>query len=219
MPFPRKVEAVLFDMDGLLLDTERYYQHILTEAAAAVGFSLTPQIFISMVGTPRAASQHILRAHFGNDFPLTDYYAAADRLTLTAFADGVPLKAGAQELIEDLASRGIPMAVGTSTGRLKATRHLNEAGLMSCFAGIVTGDDVTRGKPAPEVFIKAAVLAGVAPESCLVLEDSHNGIRAAHAAGAMPVMVPDLLPATDEMREKACHVVADLHAVRALLRV
>ena len=131
---------------------------------------------------------------------------------------GVPVKAGAAELIGDLAARKLPMAVATSTVRRIAEHHLERAGLLDHFIAVCTREDVTRGKPHPDLFLKAASDLGVRAERCLVLEDSYQGVRAAHAAGAMPIMVPDLLPATDELRGLCVAVVRDLHDVRAMLK-
>jgi beta-phosphoglucomutase-like phosphatase (HAD superfamily) len=110
------------------------------------------------------------------------------------------------------------MAVATSTVRRIAEQHLRRAGFFDHFGAVCTREDVARGKPHPDLFLKAARDLGVGAERCLVLEDSYHGIRAAHAAGAMPVMVPDLLPATDELRALCVAVVCDLHDVRKMLQ-
>ncbi len=110
------------------------------------------------------------------------------------------------------------MAVATSTVRRIAEHHLKRAGLLDHFSAVCTREDVARGKPHPDLFLKAASHLGVRAERCLVLEDSYQGVRAAHAAGTMPIMVPDLLPATDELRGLCIAVVRDLHEVRAMFK-
>jgi beta-phosphoglucomutase-like phosphatase (HAD superfamily) len=120
--------------------------------------------------------------------------------------------------MDDLAQRGLPRALATSTNRATAERHLRCAALLDRFDAIVTWEDVERGKPHPDLFLKAALEIGVAPRRCVVLEDSPLGIRGAHAAGAMPVMVPDLLAASEELRNMCVAVVKDLYEARALLR-
>ena len=128
------------------------------------------------------------------------------------------MKAGAAELIGDLAARDLPMAVATSTFRRIAEHHLRRAGFLNHFGAVCTREDVTRGKPHPDLFLAAAEKLGVRAERCLVLEDSYPGVRAAHASGAMTIMVPDMLPATDELRALCIAVVRDLHDVRAMLQ-
>jgi HAD superfamily hydrolase (TIGR01509 family) len=112
----------------------------------------------------------------------------------------------------------LPRALATSTNRATAEDHLRCAGLLDRFDALVTWEDVERGKPHPDLFLKAALEIGVAPQRCVVLEDSPLGIRGAHAAGAMPVMIPDLLAATEELRNMCAAVVRDLHEARILLQ-
>jgi beta-phosphoglucomutase-like phosphatase (HAD superfamily) len=111
----------------------------------------------------------------------------------------------------------MPLALATSSGRDDAEHHLRNADLRRFFVAVATRNDVSRGKPHPDLFLKAAADLGVAPQRCLVLEDSHNGVRAAHAAGCLPIMVPDLLEANDEMRSLCLLIARDLHEIRLLL--
>ncbi|MGV8997908.1 MAG: HAD family hydrolase [Parvibaculaceae bacterium] len=217
MPFPNPVNAVIFDMDGLLLDTERVYRVVLQQACAAHDYEMTDALFHSLIGVPGPAGFDIIRKHFGAPFPMDLYKQSIGELVEVHFADGVPLKAGAGELLHGLNASGIPIALATSSSRVVAERHLVHAGIRDHFEIIFTGDDVTNGKPNPEIFLKAANALAIAPAHCIVLEDSHNGIRAAHAAGTMPVMVPDMLAPTDEIRAKCVMIVADLHEARGLL--
>ena len=132
-------------------------------------------------------------------------------------AEGVALKAGVLELLDHLDELGLPRAVATSSSRANAREHLGHNGVFERFAVIVAREDVERHKPNPDPFLKAAALMGIAPEACLALEDSHNGVRAAHAAGMMTVMVPDLLEPTDEMHEKCVAIAESLHRVLDLV--
>jgi beta-phosphoglucomutase-like phosphatase (HAD superfamily) len=113
---------------------------------------------------------------------------------------------------------GLPRAVATSSSRNSAHHNLGRHGLLDRFGAIVAREDVGRHKPFPDPFLKAAALIGAAPEACLALEDSHNGVRAAHAAGMMTVMVPDLLDPTEEMQAKCVHIAESLHTVIRLLQ-
>jgi HAD superfamily hydrolase (TIGR01509 family) len=122
-----------------------------------------------------------------------------------------------REILQRLEQRATPLALATSSSRRYVERQLDANDLAPFFKAVATRDDVRRGKPHPDLFLKAATDLGIAPQRCLVLEDSHNGVRAAHAAGCVPIMVPDLLQVTDEMRALCLTVATNLHDVRRLL--
>jgi HAD superfamily hydrolase (TIGR01509 family) len=207
---------VVFDMDGLLIDTEKPVRAATLAAAAAVGRPMEDAFYATVIGTPWPETWARLKVYFGGEETLRAFrreFEAAIAPLLTE----VRLMTGVVEILDDLDRAGLPLAVCTSTGREKALHHLDRAGILPRFAHVVTRDDVTRGKPDPEPYLLAASRLGIEPAHCLALEDSHNGIRAAHGAGMMAVMVPDLLPATAEIRVLCHHVATDLHAVRALL--
>jgi HAD superfamily hydrolase (TIGR01509 family) len=216
MIFPRPVRAVIFDMDGLLVDTEAPVRDALMSAAAAIGRELPIPVFMSMVGTTSAHSDRVLVEHFGAGFDLDAYLTEVRRLLEISFDIGVPLKPGAAELLALLDETGLPKALVTSSSRRAVDRHLPPE-VVARFSTLITSESVERGKPHPEPYLKAAAALGIPPRDCLALEDSHNGIRSAHAAGMMAVMVPDLLEATDEMREKTVGIAETLHDVHAAL--
>lgn len=215
MPFPRPVHAVVFDMDGLLIDTEKPVRAAALAAAEAVGKPMEEAFYATVIGTPWPETWARLKLYFGED--RVHRFRTAFEEELGTLLREVRLMAGVAELLDHLERSGVPMAVCTSTGRDKALHHLDQVGILPRFAHVVTRDDVTNGKPHPEPYLLAASRLMVDPVHCLALEDSHNGIRAAHGAGMMAVMVPDLLPATDEIKALCHHVADDLHAVRALL--
>jgi HAD superfamily hydrolase (TIGR01509 family) len=216
MIFPRPVRAVIFDMDGLLVDTEAPVRDALMSAAAAIDRELPLPVFMSMVGTTSAHSDQVLVEHFGAGFDLAAYAADVRRLLEVSFDIGAPLKPGAAELLALLDEAGLPKALVTSSSRRAVDRHL-PAEVVARFSTLITSECVEHGKPHPEPYLKAAEALGIPPGDCLALEDSHNGIRSAHAAGMMAVMVPDLLEATDEMREKTVAIAETLHDVRKAL--
>jgi HAD superfamily hydrolase (TIGR01509 family) len=216
--WPAPVDAVILDMDGLLLDTERIYRRAFIAATASLGFELRDEFYQGLVGLADDECYARIQDHLGPSLPMTAYRLEFNDCMQQFLSAGIPLKPGATELMDDLAQRGLPTGLATSTNRATAETHLRRAGLFGRFDVVVTWEDVERGKPHPDLFLKAVLEVGAAPQRCVVLEDSPLGIRGAHAAGAMPIMVPDLLPATEELRKMCVAVVKDLHEARKLLQ-
>lgn len=212
------IVACVFDMDGLLLDSERLSMAAMHRAGAEAGLPLPEAFCRGMIGSPADRCAASLRERFGSSLAAEALLARhAILLDAMVAAGELKLKRGVPALLDALDARGIRRAVATSSERKRALRHLAEAGILHRFAAVVTRDDVERGKPHPEPFLLAAARLGVAPADCLALEDSHAGVRSAHAAGMRVVMVPDLLEPTEEIRGLAHGIAADLHAVAALL--
>jgi HAD superfamily hydrolase (TIGR01509 family) len=209
-----RVQAVIFDMDGLIFDTEPLIRRAVQQAARSVGFDISDAFYGSMIGVPGPEFDLQVQTHLGPTFPFSDYKAAYRGEWSRRLQQDIPVKPGAVELFERLRQLRMPLGLATSSGRETAEQHLRLSGLRRYFDVVVTRNDVTRGKPHPNLFLKAADELGISPDRCLVLEDSHNGIRAAVAAGCLPVMVPDLLEATDEMRAICFAVASDLNEVR-----
>ena len=213
------IDAVVFDMDGLLLDTESLAREALHRAGDGLGLALDEAFCASLIGVPVDACRALLLERHGASVAADAFFAdVARQLEACVAAGALRLKAGALALLAHLEQAGLPRAVATSSARAKALHHLEKAGIAGRFDAIVTRDDVARGKPFPDLFLLAARRLGVPPARCLALEDSHNGVRAAHAAGMPVVMVPDLLAPTDEMRSLCHSIVTDLHGIVALLR-
>jgi HAD superfamily hydrolase (TIGR01509 family) len=217
MPLPNPLSAVILDMDGTLHDTEGVYHQALQEAVRAVGFAVTDAFCHSLIGIPGPESDAMLMAHLGADFPFAEFDRRYEEHRNNALATVVPLKPGALELLDELGRGTMKVAVATSASRRAAELHLGRSGLRAHLPVVVTRDDVVRGKPHPDVFLRAAELLGVPAKQCLAVEDSFNGIRAAHAAGMMPVLVPDLLTPTHEIRAMCVCVARDLHEMRVLV--
>ena len=217
MTLPHGVEAVVFDMDGLLVDTEALIRDLTMELAPRFGAQLPHEVFVRMVGLPVPESNAVARAHFGADYPLDALWAAVDERLFAACEVGVALKTGVVELLDHLEALRIPRAIATSSSHASVRRTLGPSGILPRFDAVIAAGDYARGKPNPDPFLAAAARLGARPTRCLALEDSHNGVRAAHAAGMMTVMVPDLLEATDEMRAKCLAIAESLHDVRELL--
>ena len=217
MTLPNPLSAVILDMDGTLHDTEGIYHQALQEAVRAVGFTVTDAFCYSLIGIPGPETDAILIAHLGPDFSIAEFDRHYEQHRDNALAAGVPLKPGALELLDMLARCNLRVAVATSASRRTAELHLGRSGLRAHLPIVVTRDDVARGKPHPDVYLRAAELLAVPAQNCLAVEDSFNGIRAAHAAGMMPVMVPDLLTPTQDIHAMCVCVAPDLHQVRLLV--
>jgi len=217
MSLPRQVRAVVFDMDGLLVDTEQVVFQAMQRTAGGLGREMPLGTFQRMVGLQPAASERILQEHFGAGFDLDAWAAEISRHFHEALDAGIALKAGAVEILDHLDAVNLPRAIATSSSLVAVRHSLGPHNLVDRFHALITRDVQTQGKPHPEPFLKAAEALGVAPEHCLALEDSHNGVRAAAAAGMMTIMVPDMLDPTEEMRTLCVRIARDLHEVRELL--
>jgi len=203
-------EAAIFDMDGTLLDTEAVFRDIVFDVCTELGFEMTDDVHRSMVGSSHERTNQLLIEAYGVAFP----YAMFDekcRVTMRERSHtGVPVKPGAVEFITELRARGIPAAVATSSRNPHAEHHLSAAGLLDLFETVVTRDDVVNPKPHPEPYLTAAERLGVNPRRCLALEDSHSGVRAAHAAGMQTVMVPDLVGPNDDIHALGISIMESL---------
>lgn len=212
LSLPRKPLAVAFDLDGTLVDSEALVREAYLAAASTLGLAMSGEQFRTLVGLHREANDAQLRALYGNDFPLEDFYTRA-RAHMGDRA--APLKPGACELL-DLLSMALPTALVTSSGPVWVRRHFAAHNLTERFRVVITRGDCINGKPDPEPYVKAVTAMGVAPESTLALEDSYAGVRSAHAAGLMTVMVPHLLEPTEETRSKALLIATTLYDLIAL---
>jgi HAD superfamily hydrolase (TIGR01509 family) len=214
---PWPIDGVVFDMDGLLLDTESLAMRSLANAAGDWGVNAPTSFHHAMIGLSADGCCELLRGRFGPGFYAEAYLASANRHLERLVETGqLRLKSGVLALLAHLEHLGLPKAVATSSSRFKAARHLQAVDIFDRFEVIITRDDVARGKPHPDLFLLAMKELGLPPRRCLVLEDSYNGVRAASAAGATVIMVPDLLPATEEMHSLCAMVVTDLNAILRL---
>ena len=192
--------GVLFDMDGVVLDTEKLYARFWAEAAHALGYPMTYEQALGMRSLNSAAGQAKLESYFGPGVSRAQMRDKRVEL-MDAFVaeNGIDPKAGIHELLDALKERGIRTAIATSSPMPRATAYLSRQGLLEKFDCICSGHDVKQGKPAPDIYLHAAASIGLPPENCLAIEDSPAGIESAFRAGCMPVLVPDLDGSTDEM--------------------
>ena len=214
----KKIKAVLFDMDGLVVDSERLGIYVSIQAGREMGFPVTEELAREMLGITSAQS----RAKYQAAFPSMDMDAFQTlfmRHMEGAVERGeVRAMPGARELLAFLRARRMPCVVASSTDKQRVLKRLSCAGLEGLFDGYVTGDMVSRSKPDPEIFLRAAAYAGEDIADCLVLEDSVNGIRAGRASGARVVMVPDVIPYGDALAPYCDRVEKSLLDVKKLLK-
>lgn len=216
--FALHVEAVIFDMDGLTLDTEPISRQAWQRAAADFGYTVTDHLFMQVLGTTVEDTGVVFRGEFGDDFPLDEIHEREKGYAAEYVREnGVPIKPGAVELLDLLDEREMPRALATSTNRETALLRLKTAGIIDRFDAVVCGDDIVNGKPAPDIFLFAAGRLNAHPARCLVLEDSDAGVKAARTAGMTPIMVPDLKAPAEESETLAYQVVSSLSDVVALL--
>jgi HAD superfamily hydrolase (TIGR01509 family) len=215
MVLPRPVAAVVFDMDGLLVDTEVVYRDAMEEIVRGRGHEMSLDVFRQMIGLPD--NYDLLTGHYGADFPVAAFNDEVRALVEVRIAQGLDLKPGVHEILDHLDALDLPRAIATSSSHRAVGVHLAASGVIPRFHAIVAKGDYERGKPHPDPYLTAAARLGIDPRSCLALEDSHNGVRSAAGAGMMTVMVPDLLEPTEEMHGLCVRVAADLHEVRGWL--
>lgn len=189
----RPIRGVLFDMDGLIVDTEKYYTRFWQEAAACYGFTMTPEQSLKMRGLGSKAGVDMIHSFFG---PQGDYFQLrAKRIQLMeAHLSRHPVEAkpGIGELLTALEARGIAAAVTSSSPRERIERYLTGLGLYHRFQKICSGRELANGKPAPDIYLLGAETLGLDPGECLALEDAPSGLLSAYRAGCLPVMIPDL---------------------------
>ena len=207
-------EAIVFDMDGVIFDSERAVMNCWLELAQKYDIKDIEKPYFACVGTTMTRTREIMLETYGEDFPY-DEYARESSLMYHEKYDGgkLPMKPGVMELLSYLKEKGKKIALASSTRRETVTNQLRWAGIIDYFDVIICGDMVARSKPAPDIFLKACQELGVSPENTYAIEDSYNGIRAAHAGQLRPIMVPDLLEADDEMRGMAEYVCDNLNEV------
>ena len=204
-------QAVVFDMDGVIFDTERLVIEFWKEVAKKHNISNVEHTCIQCLGTNRVRTREIFLENYGADFPFDPYRAEVTELFNTHYK-GVPLptKPGIRELLNYLQEQDIKVGLASSTAQHLVRDEIGTAGLLPYFQTLVCGDMVEHSKPAPDIFLKACEILNADPTKSIAIEDSFNGIRSAHCAGMTPIMVPDQVQPTDEIRTLAFHVMPSL---------
>ncbi|SFC13792.1 HAD family hydrolase [Clostridium uliginosum] len=200
-----EIKAVLFDMDGVIFDTERIYLDIWTKVFDKYGYKMTKEVYVSVMGRGRKNVIKTFLDVYGQDLPIIRMYDEKDDSLVQVIDKGeVPMKFGAKEILNFLKENGYKIALATSAKRDRLNKQLKMGDIKKVFDAIVCGDDVINAKPDPEIFLKAAKKLSVNPENCIVIEDSPAGIKAAYNAKMIGLHVEDLKKSDEEIM-KYCH--------------
>lgn len=215
----KQVQAVIFDMDGVIFDSERLVIECWQVIADKYEIPDIVEICMRVQGNNRVETAKRFREKYGNDFPYEIYKNKVTALFRERYGNGkLPLKPGVLEVLTELKRKRVPLALASSTRMDIVKLELEEAHLLPYFDAVLGGDMAPRSKPEPDIFLAAAAALGVVPENCYVLEDSYNGIRAAHRAGMHPVMIPDMQQPTEEIRGLAEVILDNLMEALEYLR-
>ena len=217
MSLPYAPQAVVFDMDGLLFDTEALYQQAYVEAAKLGDYNVSADVIRLAIGIPWMRGRGLMLQQLGEQFPIDDYYARMTDRFVALSATELRLKPGVLELLDLLDNLDLPRCIATSSAHATVRAHLSAHNLTHRFHAVIGHGDYVNSKPAPDPYLVAAERLAVPVGLCLALEDSHTGVRSASAAGMMSIMVPDLIAPTPEIRALCLCVAPNLHDVTALV--
>ncbi|MCR4787524.1 MAG: HAD family phosphatase [Lachnospiraceae bacterium] len=211
-------DAVVFDMDGVIFDSERATMKCWLTLADKYGLKDLETTYFKCTGVTNKRTREIMLEAYGQDFPYDEYAKEASKMYHDKYDGGrLPMKKGVVELLDCLRKEGKKIALASSSRKTTVENQLRDAKILEYFDAVINGDMVTKSKPDPEIFLLACTKIGVAPEKAYAIEDSYNGIRSAYRGNLRPIMVPDLLPADDEMKELSEIVLPDLIEVIAYL--
>lgn len=207
--------AVIFDMDGVIFDSERLVLECWEKIGEKYHLKGMREAFTPCIGANDVRTRELVLEYYGQSFPYDEFRKESSALCHEIIdTQGLPLKAGVREILVYLKEMGIPTGLASSTRLSVVTEELGQAGLYDYFQVVMGGDQLKRSKPEPDIYLMTCEKMGIVPQNAYAVEDSYNGIRSAYSAGMKPIMVPDLLPATEEMRKKSVVILENLLQVR-----
>lgn len=189
----KTIKAVVFDMDGLMFDSEHYVQKSWDIAGEKLGYGPLGHNIVNTLGTNLTNRKKYFLEHYGNDFPFDEFLETYREAYFDMAKDGTPAKEGLHEVLEVLKDKNLKIGVATSSTREHAMDNFEREDIVSYFDSIITGEMIEHGKPEPDIYIESCKQLKVKPQYAIALEDAINGIRAAHGAGMNPVMIPDII--------------------------
>jgi len=199
-----KIRTVIFDMDGVLFDTEKVYLDVWTSVCEKYGYKMTKEIYCKVIATGRENVKRVFKKEFGDNIPIEEMYKEKDIKLAIELEKNVPVKDGAYELLTYLKNKKYNLALATSASKERMNKQLNHAGFRWIFDEVVSRDEVREIKPNPEIFLKVANKLGVDPKECIVIEDSLAGVKAAYRGNMTPIHVVDLKTSDEEIK-KYCY--------------
>lgn len=214
----KQINAVVFDLDGTLINTEKYYVRLGMEVSREMGYEIPKEVILSLRSLNRKFSKPMLQEMYGKDFDF-DYFhrTRKERFSKLLKEQGIEKKPGADEILEYLKENGYRIAVATATDIERAEKYLKEIDIYDKFDEIISVSNVENGKPMPDVYLEACRQLGEEPEHCMAVEDSENGVKSAYGAGMRVVMVPDLAPPKEEIKPMLSGVAETLLEIKDFL--
>lgn len=214
----RNIKAVIFDMDGVLIDTERISFNAFKEVLKKYNYEMSEAFYLTMIGRNIKSIKELMLKEYGANFPFEEIYEKKVKIAIdTIDRDGVIVKPGVHELVDYLKDNSFKIAVATSTRKERAHYLLGQVGIKDKVDYIICGDQVENSKPDPEIFLKAAKGLAVEPKNCMVIEDSDAGILAAWRAGMTGINVPDMKMPDENMKKLAFKICSSLLEVKTYL--
>lgn len=213
------IKAIIFDMDGLMIDSERVTFECYQEILKGMNLTMDEEFYKTLLGKPLKGIYQIFYDVYGNDFPIEDVIKDVHALMAKRFeTEGVPIKTGLKSLLEYLKENNYKTIVATSSNRDRVDTILSQAQITDYFDDSICGDEVTKGKPNPEVFLKSCQKLGVNVDEAIVLEDSEAGIQASYDAGIKVICIPDMKYPEKQYEEKTFKILKDLNDVTEYLK-
>lgn len=213
------LKAVIFDMDGLMIDSERVTFECYQEVLKDMNLTMDEEFYKTLLGKPTKGIHQRFYDGYGNNFPIADVMKKVHAMMAERFEkEGVPVKKGLVSLLQYLKENSYKTIVATSSNRDRVDKILKQAGITEYFDDSICGDEVTKGKPDPEIFLKACQKLGVSTDEAIVLEDSEAGIQAGSTAGIRVICVPDMKYPEKQYEEKAYRILSDLNEVKEFLK-